>query len=225
MQKYFNIAAVSIIILLILLYYRSCNRIENLQNNIELNKALNDTLVKTRNTLGQEISSRKALYTDLPTFKKLNGIKDSAILELQKRVDKNTQSATIIKNTTVTSALGGTDIIIQRDTIIKDSIVYIYPEYRKVFQDGWFWAKITSNKDTTILNFQTYNEFVIQHIWKRQDGLFKPKSLIIEVTNLNPNTETTSLQSFVIKPKSPRKLIIFAGGIVIGAVAVSYLRK
>ena len=225
MQKYFNIGAISIIVLLVLLYYRSCNKNQRLQNENDLYDALTDTLVKTRNKLNQETSSRKALYSDLQSFKKLNGIKDSAILALQKAVDKNTLTATIIRNTTVAVASGSTDTVMARDTIIKDSLIYVFPEYRKIFRDRWFLAAITANKNTTMLNFKTYNEFIIKHQWKRQDGIFKPKSLIIEVTNLNPNTETTSLQSFVFKPKKQHRMAVFAGGVAIGAAVVLFLTQ
>ena len=216
MQKYLILSAIIVIAILILLLNRSCRKNERLDDMQDMYSAINDTLIKTRNDLGQEVTTRTVLYSDIATLKRMVGIRDSTVLALQKIINKNTNTATILVTTTAATAIGETDTIILRDTIrINDSIALIYPEYKKTFKDKWYWANVSSNKDSTILKFQVFNEFDIIHEWKRS-SIFKQKSLLIQVTNKNPYTETNNIQSFVVKQKKSNKLLIFAGGITIG---------
>ena len=216
MQKYLILSAIIVIAILILLLNRSCRKNERFDNMQNIYSAINDTLVKTRNELGQEVASKQALFGDITTFKRMIGVKDSTVLALQKLVNKHTHTATILNTTSTIHTAGATDTIVLRDTVhINDSTTIVYPEYKKIFTNKWYWANVSSNKDSTILKFQVFNEFDIIHEWKRS-SIFKQKSLLIQVTNKNPYTETNNIQSFVVKQKKSNKLLIFAGGITIG---------
>lgn len=194
----------------------------------ELFDASQDTLHKFRNSFGQEETKTKLLYGTISDLKKLSYSKDSSIQKLLALVNKKTISATVVSNTTSGTISSGT-IVTGRDTVIKDSLIYIYPEYTLKPQiTKWDSISGKATKDTFQIFYKVFNEFEITQRYEKQKvkgKLFRQKVPMINITNLNPKTETRELKSFAVQPAKQKKGYVFIGGVLIGILAKQILLK
>ena len=217
-----NVIMLFVIIFMSLLLYDSGLNNKSLE---QLNQAKDDTLAIVFNKQGQQVASISILMGQRNDLLKLNASKDIALLKLQKLVEnqKRIISATVLSSTTKNNGTSVTTLTGSSDTIRKDSLIYIYPEYSTSFNDKWREVKILAGKDSIQWDVINYNEFQIVQRYER-NGLFKPKTGIIEVTNLNPYTKTTELKTFTVKP--PKQKAAFFTGTVVGAaiiIALSFI--
>ena len=185
--------------------------------------AAQDTLHHTRNKLGQEETKTASLYGSLSDFKKIHASDSSAIGKLQKMVDKHTISATYLNTSTGNVISSATDDVIGRDTIWKDKVAYIYPEYRDTIMNKWERFILSATKDSFRLNYKVINEFNIIQSWQRP-GFLKRKVPTASVVNLNPHTETVQFQSFNLKEDKGNRIRDGAIGVAIGALVVTGLQ-
>lgn len=219
--KYITGLLLAIIIALIILLQHSCNREGDLSNMLSQSK---DTLHKVINKLGQELTTTMELNGSIGDLKKMNSQKDSTLKKLQDLVDKNTASATIIDNKTISSGSGKTSIsidpkgtIVKHDTISHIDSVFVYPTYKTNYKSSWDSVNIVAKKDSIKVNYVVYNEFEIKKEWVSK-GFFKPKVLEIQVLNKNPNTVTLNLKSFTeAEPKKSHWIDWVIGGLIGGA--------
>lgn len=142
--------------------------------------------------------------------------KDKEILDLVKKT-KNIVTITKINTVTRVDTIAKVDTLFIRagDSVLKDSI-YI----TKFIKNDYYTADIKIINDSVALKLDVKNDFKI--ITKEKpNGLFKPKTLVIEVINENPYTYTTDLSSFEITPKKkiiPKALVI--GAAIIGGILI-----
>lgn len=210
------------LVIILLLWRGTCNKKESQET---LYNAAQDTLKITRNELGQQVASIQVLQTT--NKKQFLDLKtnDSTIIALQQLVKKtkNLQSAIVVVNHTSNSISGNTVVTNSGDSIIKDSLVYVYPEYSFSRVTEWDSVNIISNKNTTKLDYKIFNEYDITVSYKKK-GLFKGKIPIIDMTNKNPYTETVALRAYQIQCDCKRGQF-FAAGIGVGAVGVLSLQR
>lgn len=199
----------AIAIIAILLLWRQCNK-SGQQENISF--AISDTLTLTRDTLGRQTAKISVITAYNKRGLLLYRTKDSTIQALQTLVarTKGLLSATVLSNSTA-NRIASASKITGRDTVIQDSLIYLYPVYSTNFKNRWEDFIITADKDTFDINYTLFNEFEItQAREKRVKGLFKRKVPVITVKNLNPHTSTRELRSFAIKPH-PRRVSLGVG--------------
>lgn len=194
----------------------------------ELFDASQDSMHKFRNGLGQEETKTKLLYGSISDLKKLSASKDSSIQKLLKLVNKKTIGATVISNVT-SSTVSSSTTVASKDTIRKDSLIYIYPVYTlKPSVSKWDSVSAIASKDSFNVFYKVYNEFSIVQSFEKQkvDGrLFRKKTAIIKVTNLNPKTETRELKSFTVQPPKQKKGLIFTTGVLLGIIIKQTILK
>lgn len=207
------LSAVLVILLFVLKW--SCGKIKDSQDFETMYNASMDSLHKQRDELGREKTTTALLYGDIKSLKALNSSKDSTLKKLQEIVNKRTISATIFSTSTGNTVSTGTTSVTGRDTVWKDSLIYIYPEYATAFKNRWEDFNIKANKDTFLLKYKIFNEYEFTQEWKRQ-GIFKPRTPVVTVTNQNPNTETIELKSFTVKPDKRSRWKNIALGAVAG---------
>ena len=111
---------------------------------------------------------------------------------------------------TSTSERGTTVTEVEHDTITIDGREYIYPVYKSEWDDEWSQGYITASKDSISRQIFVRNEFEITQGWQR-DKWYKEKKPVVKIKNLNPNTETEELRSFVVEEKKKR-IAIGVGG-------------
>lgn len=182
--------------------------------------ASQDSLHKTTNKLGQEQTSTKLISGKYDDLLKLSNSKDTTIQKLIKLVNKKTISASVLSNTTSNTINTGTTAT-PRDTIRKDSLILVYPEYSTLFKNRWENFNIKANKDTIKLDYTVFNEFELKQEFQKQKikgKLFKQYVAVSEVTNLNPHTTTTELKTFTKQLPKPKRWKAFVSGAVLGTI-------
>lgn len=217
-ERYIYIVMIAV---LIFLNFHSCNNTDTFQQMYEMSL---DSLQKSRNNLDQEVSKRKLLLGSVSDFKKIHAADSSAIGKLQKLVDKHTISATYLSNTTGNNISSAINEVIDHDTVYKDNIAYVYPEYRDTILNKWENFVMKANKDSFNLKYKVFNEFNLVQSWKRPKP-FKRRIPEATVTNLNPHTETVEMAAFTLKEDKGNRIrdVIIgaaASAAIIGAVKV-----
>jgi hypothetical protein len=215
-MKIERIIYVLIIFLCFIGMYNSCNENKEKQN---LLNSVNDTLTKTINKHGQEKASTDLLLSTYKDFKAMHVADSSAIGKLQKLVDRLTISATYLSNVTDNSFVASTQTILSGDTVIIDSITYVYPEYKTNYTNKWERFNIKANKDSFAIDYKVFNEFNLKQEWK-PNGLFKRKTPEVSILNLNPNTETNELKTFTVKEDKSNRLRDFLLGVLTSAIVI-----
>lgn len=203
-----------VILTLCLLLWKSCNNAGSFK---ELYNQSSDTLHQTRNKLNQQVTTTTLLYGTIGELKQLHAADSSAIHRLQKMVDRLTISATYLSTTTGNTVVS-TPTIIQRDTVYKEGIAYLYPEYRDTISNKWEYFIMAANKDSFRLTYKVFNEFELKQQWQK-NGLLARKTPVAEITNLNPHTETQVYKTFTLQEDKGNRFRDFVIGIATGAIA------
>ncbi len=222
--KSVNYLLTCIVLILILLQIRSCQKSNNLS---QINQSINDSLEKTTDHLGRETSSKLVIVGELTDLKNLGKTKDSMLNALIDKVSKQTITITMLENQTNTHHGTPTTVDTTHGTnVVVGDTVFVYPNYSSSYSDRFEKYAIKATKDTTYLDHQTFNYFTIQQKYVR-NGLFKPKSIELVITNENPKTITVNAQSFLIKPKKENRLLWVGGSFLAGMVvqAVLYTKQ
>lgn len=190
--------------------------------------------IKTCNSLNEVNSLYEGVSSELITFKNERGLMESHILGLEAENKKSllkikSKDSTILWlqnvvrkykgkiNTAVvagveTESIGSTETtIVKSDTVIKDSIVYVYPVYESQWDNKWESGIIEASKDSVKRDIKVRNDFEIT-LGKVSNGWFKKKEYRVNMLNLNPNTVTRELRSFNVKSKPKRWALGFSGG-------------
>lgn len=205
---------ITIIAVLILISWKSCNNANSFQSAYE---ASQDTLHQSRNKLGQEETKTAMFYGKYSDLKNIHANDSSTIGKLKQLIDRNTISATVFSATTGNNISSSTDTVISRDTVWKNNIAYVFPEYRDTINTKWEYMTIAANKDSMNIQYKVFNEFHITQSWDRS-GFLKRKIPMAAVTNLNPHTHTTELQSFTLKENRGNRIRDGLVGFGIGAL-------
>ncbi|MGQ0829879.1 MAG: hypothetical protein ACT4ON_15950 [Bacteroidota bacterium] len=193
---------ISLILICFFFLWNGCEKSDSFEKMIVVKE---DSLQHTRNAMKQQITTTALLYGKINDFKKLRSSDSSTITKLQKLVNKLTISATYLKTVTDNNITSVTGTIVARDTIKKDSLIYIYPEYSTNYSNRYERFNAKANKDSFNIQYKVFNEFELVQKWKR-NGIFKRKTPIAEITNLNPHTETLEYKTFTIQENKSNRL-------------------
>lgn len=178
------------------LLLRTCNKASDAQSNADAYRAANDTLHKTIDERGREVTETRLMLVDYNSIKHELHTADSTVRKLQALVDKNTIGATVL-NTTTHDA-GTTHTTVSNSTIVtRHDTVFVYPTYSTTWAERWSNGSITANKDSVHRDVRMINEYDIKQSYQRNgDGLssyFRQRVPVVQVTNLNPFTTTPAL--------------------------------
>jgi len=196
-----------IIVLLIIagiLLFKSCSDNRGLKEQVALYEASQDTLIQTRNALGQEKTSTALMKaSNKKAFLKMQS-NDSTIIALQKVVKEykgKLSVATVLVNSTNDNGTSATTT--SYDTIKTDTGSIIHPVFRTNWDERWSRGNIIASKDSITRDIQVRNEFEITQ-GKEKQGFLKKKKSLVTIKNLNPNTVTTELKTFTIQTQKKR---------------------
>lgn len=121
-----------------------------------------------------------------------------ALVQKYKNDLKKSGSATVIGSETDVDDSSPT-IITRVDTLYKDSLIYLYPEYKSnINLQGWVVGTSIANKDTTKLNIKIKNEYDV--VIGRNN-----KKLYAEVTSHNPHTTINTVRTYSVKAPPAKK--------------------
>lgn len=206
-NKVMSNKVISILLLVICLMLSVIFTIDNYNKDKyrdNLEASLLDSLHITRNSLNQEIASKRTIVATNAELKRLSRSNDKEIKRLSDLVTKNTQSATIIETHTEYIKLTKTDsIYIDKETNM--------PVYYDSYSDRWLTYIIMAGSDSIKLDLNVKNEYEIKQEWRRKN-IFHRWYLNSEVNSLNPHTYTDKLISYSKRERSSR----IGAGIFVG---------
>lgn len=191
--KTITIIALSIIIV-ILLTQRACN------NNASVINSYENDLDTLRNKLNQQEARNHLIVDAYNSIKAVARAKDSSLVDLQKIIDSKTSSATILQTRTQSTVTGKPTVLDSNGEIVEmQSNCPTYILNRGSDEDT---VSVEASCGKVTFTYTAYNIFQIKQYWKRK-GIFK-KENFVEVTNLNPHTQTTGLRSFKVNSSQSR---------------------
>jgi len=221
------IVVLAVIIFAIILIYDNRTTKTKLRDYSNIIASLNDSLIKTTNAKNQETTRANVLeISNIKILKELVS-KDSNIVKMQKLLkqyetaNRNLQQLIIIKNSTIASYQDSlVNIISSSDTVIKDSVTYIYPTYYKDINmfSHWITGDIKLGRSTSEINIKVDNEYQVA-VFQERKNIFSKYNTFAEVTNLNPYSKTRTLKVYSERPVEKRKYAVgvFAGQAIIGS--------
>lgn len=183
---------------------------DNLRENIDLTEALqseNETWKDKNQQL--HVKTQILVTQSANDFIKLQS-KDSAIINLQSLVKEykgklkdGGTAGTIGVDTDVDDSSPTT--VTSRDTVIINNKIYIYPEYKSVFNlDDWVYGSVVSNKDTTTVKVKVKNDFDLI-IGTESEGFLKGRKPFAELISKNPHSEVKKFRVYSVEvPRQKR---------------------
>lgn len=164
--------------------------------------------ISLRNRLGQEQTKVEiAVAENARTFLKLK-TKEEEVQRLQALIKKyKAVQATTLNNSTKIVTSGAN--IVKTDTIFNNDTIILSPTYTFSDTTEWYEVSLSANRDTSDIIFKVYNKF---DIVETKDGY-------LQVTNLNPYTDTESIRTVKIGKKQ-KPIKTFLKGVGVGAVLI-----
>lgn len=216
-----------VIAFLIVMLIHTCNEKQNqstiFNNNL---KASQDTLVHTRNKLGQETSTISSLSGSVSELKQFLSSSRDSIKNLNSLLTKNSVSAAIIKDNTSGKVSVPTVVIAAKSDDKKPVDTSTFCKtYTGQVASKWINIDVTANCDSTHFTYDIHNEYDFKQEYVKTGGFFSKKKLVASIKNLNPYTTTTELYTFNITTKKTNKLLIFTVGLGVGIAGAIYLLK
>lgn len=209
MKQIKNYIIVALVLgLLFLLTLRKCSSSRLNQVLIE-NSVLKDSISTVTNK--DSSTTTKIASLAITNKKQLLNIdsKNKEILKLQKKLKNSKKVITSSSFSTTTEAKTvSPTIVINRDTIIINDTVYVYPEYKSFFVSKGNWVKIhtIANKDSIFCAPIIENSFTVT--LKEEGKWFKKKKVYAEVVSENPFNKVKSLRAVNLVNARKRRLNI-----------------
>lgn len=220
-DKFVNILLIAITIISVL-FYRTCNKKDELDARIKSYQAANDGLNQNINKLGQQVTTTQLIVSDYGDIKHKLRLSDSTVKKLQQIIDKHTLSATVLNTTTRDKGVSQTNVL-HSEIVIHHDTIFVYPTYKSKWKEKWSEGEIIATKDSITRNVMFLNEYDIKQSYQRSGSgmskYFKQRVPMIQVVNINPNTITTDLKSYSLQPdKRPKIRAFMIGGFICAAI-------
>lgn len=225
---------VGVIIIMVFLLLRGCQdknyRIDEINS---MYTAANSQILRYKTKTGLDSIRKMVLLGDVYTLKSMNAAGNKEIERLQRMVNKNTISATVIGTTTSGTASGNTTVSVPpgssaSDTAITPALLALikkmscslkldtacFPTYTLLGDTSDKWISLTgfANSKGFKLNYHVFNDYEITQEFKKEGKWYNRVNVpYITVTNLNPHTITTKIQSFAVAPAPKDRVIIGLG--------------
>lgn len=220
MQRLILIASFVLLIIVMLLGYFLHQLDQKNRSQSSQIRALTDTLTTYKTKDGKNAAYISVLEGTRDELLEVTKKKDKEVYDLLKKV-KNLEQVIKFSATTAIDTVVLVDTVIVKDSsgaVIKPSQLYAL----KTISNPHYWARIELKNDSLDHSLKVYNDFLL-HTRYESNGWFKPKTLIVDIANNNPYTETTGLSSYKITPPKRNntwKIIIgtavgFAGGVLL----------
>jgi hypothetical protein len=154
-----------------------------------LYRAATGEIERLEDEAGREKAKAEAAYVSLETFKELN----------RKEFDELKKEIGNMRRLLLTQRIGHTtagSVITRVDTVYRDSLA----SYAFSYKDEWLHLQ-GSITDSVAIDYQVRNELKITAYRKRDKWwkVWQAKKTFVNVVNLNPNTTTDSIQTYIVK--------------------------
>lgn len=224
---------ISAIIVILFLFSNSCAREE--QKTEQLN-AIQAKLDTTRDKLGRQTASIQAFGGTIKELESQVSSSSETIRRLKEDAKKhgsNTE-ASVSADVEVIDHVSGKTKVTLKDTIRKDSVIYIYSEYSMSIIKKWATYQMRMNRDSSFLAsdtklgidmniFRDYQKVdsVNRKWYKPNTRYFAPKILKGEMTLQNPDSGVREMHVYVQKEKKKNTGL----KIVVGILSFEIIHK
>lgn len=223
-----GILNVALLVGMVILGFLYINKDLEMVKKDQLIQAREDSLQTYRNKFGQQVAEIQVMAGDVNDMKAYIHSQDSTIKRLAEMVSKKTFSATIIENHTHVHGSTGTNIS-GADTLVKDSLIYIYPVYTGIFESEWIRETIHAGKDSIERDLVIRNRYEFSQEWekpgKKPFNIFNRPVLQAKIVNLNPYTETKEVRSFATKAPKQNRGVWMGAGAAITVLAWLFIQR
>lgn len=208
-------------IIILLIFLKRCG--ESKQEAQNIIEAFQDTLTTERNRFGQQTASLKSIIvSNEKDFLKVKAKKNSDIAWLQDVVKKTKgklQTALVLASKTSVSGSGKTKVLLG-DTIVKDSIIEVWPTYEFHNRDPWHRISFKASRGNSDYEFETYDSLEVNISFRKTGflGLGK-REAISEAKNLNIYTSANSFRTVSKKVPEERFALVAGTGVSINPFA------
>jgi hypothetical protein len=187
-----------------------------------INSVLADSLETTVDDLGRQTATIQNFKLDKAKDLLKIQTNDSTVIWLQGVVEeyKGKLQAALVASSVTSEEGSGKTRIIGGDTIWKDNVLYVYPNYETDWNKRWSEGYILATKDSISWNFKVKNEYEIT-VGDASNGWFKKRVSEVSFKNLNPNTATTELRSVSVDNKGKKFHVVVYVGYGAGANGLS----
>ena len=177
----------------------------------------NDSIIaRLKNELNQE---RVTALVNEYTLNELRDINAGGLLEIRKEVVKlrrlvSLDRVEIHTTDTIKTILKDTFIHVRTDTVGGDTVIIAR---RFDYYDNWLRLEGVAIGDSLTCNYWLKNKFTITHE-KGRKALFKQYPTLIHITNENPHSTTTGVNTYTLKPNKRTALQspLFTFGVGVG---------
>lgn len=199
--------------LIIILFLQRCGNQKTKELLSLQQQVLNDSLIITKDKLGESTATINNIQADADEFKRLQFLeRDSLARQLQRMVNRRTQSA------------GIATIQLHIDTVLSTDEVYFdiedtcHPVYIKNFNEPFQQGFIKAGADSFHINLRYPERLTWNTEWSKW-RLFKKQESVSTLKNENPYVDITGFRTFSVKCDCSKKSwIAFAFGHVPGAL-------
>lgn len=197
-------------VVFIILWLKSCeNKKNNEKEQLGLIAALQDSVHHYKDKDSINVARIAVIETEkVSTFLKLKSI-DSSVIALQSLVESYKKqlshggSATNIGGTThIDTTL--THTIVKSDTVVKDSITYIYPIYLDTIKNKWLTYTSETNRTSHRVNIKFNNEYSVII------GTDKGKAFA-DVKSYSPYDSIGTVRTYQVSTPKPKKWSLGVG--------------
>jgi hypothetical protein len=210
---------ICLIVTIILLYFSS-KRINNLQQIETMYIVSQDSLRFERSKNNEQTATIEVLTSEnTALFTKLKS-SDASINRLQNLVKEyelkigKLNTAIVTSNTTIVNLQDSIKSIIIGYTNNIDTPSITYPIYNREFTKEWYNGEVTMGLTKLDLNIKIKNDYDVT-IGSEKISLFKRK-MYANITNLNPDTETTVMKVYQKQEVKTNTLKTFGIGSAVG---------
>ena len=200
-------------------WLRSCSKISTYSPpTVSMGK---DSIInRLRDSLGRERVTTLAKEYTLSELKNINAGELAAIRSEVSKLRRlvSLDRVEIHTTDTIKTVLKDTFLHIRTDTLRGDTIIIAR---RFDYHDNWLRLQGVAVGDSLTCNYWLKNKFSITHERGRK-RLFKQTPLLIHITNENPHSMTTAVNTYQIKPEKRRgfehPVFALAVGVGVGVV-------
>ena len=185
------------------------------------NFAAHDSMTnRLRDSLGRERVTTLAKEYTITELKNINAGELAAIRSEVSKLRRlvSLDRVEIHTTDTIKTVLKDPFLHIRTDTMRGDTIIIAK---RFDYYDNWLRLQGVAVGDSLTCNYWLKNKFTIKHERGRKP-LFKPAPLLVHITNENPHSLTTGVNTYQIKPEKRRgfehPVFAFAVGVGVGVV-------
>lgn len=191
---------ITLIVLILFIWFHSCKEKQLIEEKDLYKSILEDTLRKVRNKDNSQTSTIEILQGyNTSAFLALKD-QEGIIKELQNEVKRNKEKIRNGGSVAVIESETSYTNTIRNDSISRTSYDTCNPIYYSSNKDTiWIKYSTISSIDSTSLNLKVKNKYTVVIGSERYGFLNLKKKPIVEVTNINPYTDTKSLRAFEIK--------------------------